>query len=234
LTATAGAGEYFQRHAAARARLEDYLAYGYLEINEYLRNPKAFAATHGAAASREVGKRARALVRDLTKARKTRRSHLCRAQVMSNPEALRMLASRELRVPGPLFVSTDRAVCKRVKSTFARDKRDDQQAAQLDVSAAAVDVSRFGRGRKGEALLPPGTLDVDAARLQKDGTIQVRAHETTRQPRARPRARATKPKSTRRQTAKACALCGHRSKHGLAGCEHVSRAGFCSCRARRP
>lgn len=170
---------YFESHPAARRRLENYLAYGYLEINEYLRGPRQFAATHGPATAKRTGKDARALVRDLRAAQK-RSARYCRAQIVGSGEALRALATRQIPAAAPMFVSRDATICSRVESTFAGEKGPGQEAMRLDVQGPAVDVSGIGRKRPGEALMTPGALAIERAHVDAQGTIRVRARPKKR------------------------------------------------------
>lgn len=164
-------GDYFSTHPAALARLEDYLAYGYLEINEYLRDPKAYAKERTAKETAATRKAAAALVRDL-RAAQGKSVSVCRAQLLSGEQTVKALADRRLKSTQPMFVSKSPTICNRVAEGL--EPGPGEHVVDLKLNVPTVDVSGYGRKRPGEQLVPPTTLEVEKTSTRK-GRVNMRA-----------------------------------------------------------
>lgn len=151
--------------------LDDYLRYGYLEVNEYLRDPKAFRKSHAPKESRAVARRASGVVAELKAAKTTKPVAACRVQVLSSRDALSALSGNKLTTKSPLFVSRRAAVCKNVEALS--ELLPGQVLVKMRLRAPLIDVSKRAQKRAGEALLAPQSLPITSSKVDRKGVLNL-------------------------------------------------------------
>jgi len=162
------AAKYFKDSASRDDRIREYLDYGYLDANDYMRKgAEAFEKEHGPKAAEAMGAYVKKLNADLTKApNKTATVHRITAM---DPKAVAAMAKGgELKTEAPWFVTEDKAKIDKLKET-GFDKGAGTPV-HFTIEDHPVSISEVGRKRPGEALIPAGTK-LKVSDLREEGGI---------------------------------------------------------------
>ena len=182
---TGDAGAFFRGDPGRDERIHEYLGYGYLEANEYMRGgPAAYAVAHGQPAADEMGQYVAKLNADLSSApNKVATVHRITSMT---PEQVQSLRAGSVQTEAPWFVTEDASKVAQLKGSGF--DAGEGTPVQLKIEDHPVSVSDLGKKRPGEALIPAGT-DFQVASLHEENGVLVATLKDVSQKAAAARAR---------------------------------------------
>lgn len=152
-----------------QGRLDDYLRYGHLDVNEYLRDPEGFASSRTPTETKAISEQASAFAGDLQQAPRIGGS-FGRMQRMTKAGIDEALAKGELSFGAPSFASSDPRAVSRFRALL--NQSPDKEPVQITFEGSAVDVSGAGQKRPGEVLVPGGDYKITNV-ARRDGVLHV-------------------------------------------------------------
>lgn len=159
---TGSAKDYFDSTADRKEAIGEYLDYGYLDANDYMRKGHdAYAAEHGEGAAEQMRDYVGKLNDTLSQAPNTRGTFY-RVTSLDPKMVAQLRPGGELSSESPWFVTSNEGAVGKLRDSFADGEG---QKVILTIEDHPVSVSEIGRKRPGEALIPAGTsLEVKSVR----------------------------------------------------------------------